>query len=92
MRTLQFIVHASGRLRSVGTVVVEQANAPTASVSCPDCEIPERSGFAFHNSHYSKVLRRWLQSGRVQVAGWQGGGSEDNPSVQLFVVEDCRRS
>ena len=27
----------------------------------------------------------WSQSGRVRVAGLQDGGSEDKPSVQLFV-------
>ena len=26
---------------------------------------------------------------RVHVAGLQGGGAKDKPSVQLFVVEDC---
>ena len=34
----------------------------------------------------------WSQSGRVRVTGLQGGGFEDKPSVQLFVVEDCSRS
>ena len=52
----------------------------------PGCEIPGRSGFAFNNS---KDLRGWSQSGRVWVAGLLGGGSEDKPSVQLFVVENC---
>ena len=55
-------------------------------MSCPDYEIPGRSGFAFHNS---KVLRGWSQSGKVRVAGLPGCGSEDRLSVQLSVVEDC---
>ena len=29
-------------------VVAEQATAPTALVSCSGCEIPGKSGFAFH--------------------------------------------
>ena len=48
-------------------VVVEQATAPTALVSCPVCEIPQRSGFVFHNP---KALSVSLQSGRFRVAGW----------------------
>ena len=63
---------------------IEQATA-----SCPGCEIPGRSGIAFINS---KTFRGWSQSGNVLVAVWQVGGSEDKPSVQLFVVEDCSRS
>ena len=31
----------------------------------------------------------WSQTGRVRVAGLQGDGSDDKPSVQLFVDEDC---
>ena len=31
----------------------------------------------------------WLHSGRVWVDGLLGGGPENKPSVQLFVVEDC---
>ena len=31
----------------------------------------------------------WSQSGRVRVAGSLGGGSEDKPSVQWFVVKNC---
>ena len=40
-----------------GHTVVEQATSPTVQVSCSSCEIPGRSGFAFHSSHYSKALR-----------------------------------
>ena len=40
----------------------------------------------------SRLCGGWLQSGSVQVAGMQGGISDDKPLVQLFVVEDCSRS
>ena len=53
---------------------------------------PGRSGFVFHSSHNFKALRDWLHSGRVWVAGLQSGASEDKPSVQLLVVEDCLRA
>ena len=66
-----------------------QATAQMVLVSSRSCEMPGRSCFAFHSSDNSKALR----VGRSQVGfGLQGGGSEDKPSVQLFVVEDCSRS
>ena len=58
-------------------------------MNCIGFDIPVRSDFAFRNSHDSKALRGWSQSGRVLVAGLQGGGSEVKPSVEVFVVEDC---
>ena len=58
-------------------------------MNCPVREIHKRSGFAFNSS---KALRGWSQSDRVRVAGFQGGGSEDKPSLLLFVVEECLRS
>ena len=54
-------------------VVVEQATAPTAWVSCPGCEIPGRPGFAFYSSYNSNALMGYSQSGRVWIAGMQGG-------------------
>ena len=35
---------------NAASVVVEQATTPTGLVSCAGCEIPGRSGFAFHNA------------------------------------------
>ena len=54
---------------TAGNVVVDKATAPTAQVSCHGCCLTGRSGFAFHRSHNSKVLRGRSQSGRVRVAG-----------------------
>ena len=47
---------------TAAAVVIEQAIAPTAYGSCPDCEIHERSGFAFHSSNSSTALRGCSQS------------------------------
>ena len=42
----------------VVVVVVELTTAPTVDVSCPDFEIPGRSGFAFHGFNNFKALMR----------------------------------
>ena len=39
-----------------------------------------------------RLWRGWSRFDRVWVAGLRGGGCEDKPSVQLFVVKDCSRS
>ena len=39
-----------------------------------------------------RILVGCSKSYRVRVAGMQGSGSEDNTSVELFVVESCSRS
>ena len=42
----------------VVVIVVELTTAPTVDVSCPDFEIPGRSGFAFHGFNNFKALMR----------------------------------
>ena len=46
-------------------LIVDQATAQTVSVSCPDCEIPGRSGFVFHISHSSKALSGFMVDPRT---------------------------
>ena len=54
-------------------VVVEQAAALVALVSCPSCEIPGRSGFAFHQLTQHQVfegLDAIRHGSGSWVAGW----------------------
>ena len=66
--------------------VVVQSNCTSGLGEMPGCEIPGRSGFAFHSSQGLEGV------GHDQVAGMQGGGSEGKPSTLLFAVKDCLRA
>ena len=69
-------------------VVVEQATAATVWVSCPGCQSLEDHVLP---STTPTTLSTFSCVGCSRV-GLQVGGSEDKPSVHLFVVEDCSRT